>query len=115
MDVTLYQSRIQSSSPLNEYLNAYFAQQMPYLASDFLKKGFSPEDISEAVQRAMTICRTAGMDVRRHFQLIYTQYKNGIVQDCKLSRVGFGLVLLNGRADEKVVAKWQLEVLEKVI
>ncbi len=110
MNLTVYHSTEPVNEMLEEFMDAYYGQRMPCFASDLLQEGFSPEEIMTAVRRAMVSCRSAGMDVREHFQLVYTTLQGAIVRDCKLTQFGYALVLLNGPAGNHAVAEWQVRL-----
>ncbi len=88
-----------------------YGAQMPYLAGDLLDRGLGPGEVVEAVRRAMMACERAALPVRRHFQLVYTSRGGSLVRDCKLSRLGYALTLLNASPRHPEVAEWQLRVL----
>ena len=110
MNLTIYHSTETVNEILDDFLQAYYGKQMSFFASDLLKEGLSPEEIMTAVRRAMAICRSNDTDLRKHFQLVYTTLNGAIVRDCKLSRLGYALVLLNGPSSNAVVANWQLQL-----
>lgn len=111
-EVILFQTRYDATESLDQFLEVLFYRGMKYLASDLLEKGLSPEDIQEAVKRAMLVAKTAGLDLRQHFKVIYTQFRGGLMKDCKLSRLGYVMVVLNARADHALAANLQLQLLE---
>ncbi|WP_339627845.1 hypothetical protein [uncultured Maribacter sp.] len=51
--------------------------------------------------------------MRKHFRPVFSGIGNEIISDCKLSRLGYGLVLLNADAEISVVALWQVDILNK--
>lgn len=85
--------------------------QMPHLASDLLKQGLTPSDIIEAVKKAIRVAKLAHESVEQHFQFVYTQGSHGLINDCRLSKFGLGLVLLNANLSE-VMARWQTNLLK---
>ncbi len=115
MKLKIYQKVYDLHESLEEFLNAFHQHHMYYLASDLLDKCLSPTDITDAVRRAMLAAKNAGMDVRRHFSPVYTQYDSSIIRDCKLTGLGYALVLLNASPANPAVAKWQLKVLQGVM
>ncbi|MCB0521087.1 MAG: hypothetical protein H6577_06815 [Lewinellaceae bacterium] len=110
IDIAIYHPNESLGEALEDFLNLYHGSHMHRLASDLLQEGFSVKDVMESVRRAMSICRTAGMDLRPHFQLVYTQLDGTLVRDCKLSDFGYALVLMNGPADHPRVASWQIRM-----
>ena len=110
IDITIYHPNESLGESLENFLHLYHGSHMHRLASDLLKEGFSVKDIMEAVRRAMSICRTGGVDLRPHFQLVYTQLDGTLVRDCRLSDLGYSLVVMNGPADHPLVARWQIRM-----
>jgi len=112
MPVILYQNS-EETNAFQHFLDTLRSSQLLYLASDLLDNGLSPKDLTEAIQRAMTVCKTGGKNIKDHFLPIYSSYRGKLVNDCKLSSLGYALVLLNARGDNRSVAEWQLELLER--
>lgn len=115
MNIVLFQPNTDGSEGFESFMDALYSTRLPFLASDLLKEGFAPADIAKALRRATTICRTSGIDLREHFKPVYTHYRDGLVKDCKLSRLAYGLVLLNSRPDQGATASWQLNLLSQVL
>jgi hypothetical protein len=111
MNLILYQRESDLGENLEDFLNAYYNRNMSCLASDLLKEGFSAGEIVDAVRRAMSMARSAGISVRKHFRLVYTTLDGAIVRDCKMTRHGYALVLLNGPADNASVAVFQTRLI----
>ncbi len=111
MNIVIFQHQNNLEDSLSNFRDLYFSSQMKYLASDLLNEGFSPNTIKDAVQKAITICKTSNLEIREHFQLVYTELEGMIIKDCKLSQLGYGLVMLNAEETIPVVAQWQLKVI----
>lgn len=111
MSIILYQTENKVSEYLEDFLNAYFNRDMDCLASDLLAEGFSAAEIVDAVRRAMSMARAAGMNVRKHFRLVYTMLDGTIVRDCKMTKTGLALVLMNGPAGHAAAANFQSRLL----
>jgi hypothetical protein len=110
IDISVYHPKESLAEALDNFLHLYHGGHMHRLASDLLQEGFSVKDIMEAVRRAMSTCRTNGVDLRPHFQLVYTQLEGSLVRDCKLSDFGYALVMMNGPCDHPSVARWQVKM-----
>ncbi len=110
IDISVYHPKESLDEALENFLNLYHGGHMHRLASDLLDEGLSVKEIMEAVRRAMTVCRTNGLDLRPHFQLVYTQLGGTLVRDCKLSDFGYSLVMMNGPSDHPSVANWQVKM-----
>ncbi len=114
-NLTVYQTKIDVYESLENFLNLYHGNRMHVLASDLLKEGFSTQDIINAVRQGMVVCRTARLPINQHFQLVYTQLNGALVRDCKLSDIGYALVILNGPPNHPLVAGWQMKLVKEVL
>ncbi len=99
----------------DEFFTAFFSRNMPCLASDLLNEGFQEPEIVESVRRAMAVLSSVGLDTRRHFQLISTVQNGMEVRDCKLTALGYAMVLMNGPAENATVGNWQLQLLHQLL
>lgn len=115
MEIIVYHDRYYSEDSLEEFLDVLFYRGMDYFASDLLDKGLTPKDLSEAIKRSMLAGKTAGLELRRHFIPVYTQFEGALVKDCKLSKLGYALLLMNANVANPVVANWQVQVLERFV
>lgn len=111
-DLILFQSNYDTNESFDQFLDVLFYREMKYFASDLLEKGLSPEDIQQAVSRAMLVGKTAGLNIRKHFTIVYTQFQGALMKDCKLSKLGYAMVVLNARASSPLVANLQVQVLD---
>jgi hypothetical protein len=84
-------------------------------ASDLLEKGLSPKQINDAVITAIKIANSSGLETRKHFKPMFSGTKQEIIQDCKLSQLGYGLVLLNADSNLSVVGTFQVGLLEEFL
>lgn len=112
MKVITYYEEYDIQASLEDFLNVLFRQELTYFASDLLAQGLSPSAITEAVRKAMLAARAAELNLQQHFQLMYTATNDSLIRDCRLSRLGYALVLLNADVKNSLVAKWQIKVLE---
>lgn len=112
MDVIIYREDYDTETSIEHFLNALFQQQLTYFASDLLEHGLSPASITNAVRKAMLAARAAKLNLRQHFQLLYTATHENLIRDCKLSRLGYALVLLNADVKNPMTASWQIKVLK---
>lgn len=111
MQLSVY-SRIHNTvNSIDTFMELYYSSQMKYLASDLLKKGLSNEQVSAAVLKGIKIANLSGLETRQHFRPVYSAIENQIIKDCKLSELGYGLVLLNVDANAPVVAEFQIRIL----
>jgi hypothetical protein len=107
-----------ASPVLDDFEEAIHNQHLHFLASTFENIGFQPPDqISQAVERAIRICNNCGLPAREHFKLIYIadDSDHTVRMDWRLSKFGYLLVMLNGTPDNPAVAHAQLEMLRKYL
>lgn len=112
MDLLIYETEYDQADAVENFLAFYYNIQLNYLASDLLKEGLSPEQISDAVSKAINVGKSSGLEIRQHFMPVFTDLKSDIINDCKLSKLGYGLVLLNADIEVSTVGHWQIKVLE---
>lgn len=112
MKVVVFNQSSAYDNSIDDFVSIAYTSQMKYLASDLLEKGLTAREITTAVRRAMLVAKSAGLNLRLHFAPIYTHTMSGTVRDCKLSKMAYGLVLMNANPQNETVGKWQLKVLE---
>ncbi len=116
MELLIYNNKYTAKPDvIDNFLDFYYFIHLNYLASDLLEKGLTPEQISEAVLKAIKIGKSSGLEIRKHFMPVYTDKNKEIINDCKLSKLAYGLVLLNANPDLSSVGKYQIMVLEKYL
>jgi len=113
MELTIYTGTPNVSDTLQNFMDLYYSLQMKYLASELLNKGLSPEQISEAVLMAVRIAKSSKIDARKHFLPVYSAIDKEIIKDCKLSQLGYGLVLMNANPNLSVVGTFQIRILKE--
>ena len=111
MELAIYTSSYDTADTVQNFMDIYYATHMKYLASDLLDKGLSPSQISNAVSEAIKVVNASGVAAYKHFLPVFSGVKEGIIQDCKLSDLGYGLVLMNADKNLPVVSEFQLDVL----
>ena len=112
MEITIYREEFIKPDSIDNFLDFYYSIHMEHLASDLLIKGLSPKQISDAVVKAIKIGKSSGVEIREHFLPLLTEINHEIMNDCKLSHLGYGLVLMNADVDLSVVGKFQVDVLK---
>jgi hypothetical protein len=113
MELSIYTRSYYEADTILNFMDFYYSINMKYLASDLLDKGLSPKQISEAVTMALKIANSSGIETRKHFLPVLSSMNQDIIQDCKLSHLGYGLVLLNAEAGLSIVGNFQVDVLKK--
>jgi hypothetical protein len=111
MHLSVYSRAHNTEETIDTFLESYYSSQMKYLASDLLKKGLSYEQISSAITKAIKIATISDLKTCQHFKPVYSAIDNQIIKDCKLSDLGYGLVLLNADVNVAVVADFQINIL----
>ncbi|WP_017732767.1 hypothetical protein [Nafulsella turpanensis] len=98
-----------------EFRRGVSERHLQFYASEIQKElGFSMNSqLSEAVRRAMSVCRSQQLSLDHHFKAVYRCRKNEIVKDWKLSKLGYCLVMLNCDPVFPEVARLQLRLLRK--
>ncbi|WP_158976449.1 hypothetical protein [Cellulophaga sp. L1A9] len=112
MQISIYQQENRTADTIDNFMEFYYGLRMHFFASDLLYQGLSPKQISDAVTKAMSIAKSSKLNLREHFRPVFSSMANEVISDCKLSRLGYGLVLLNAETKLSVVGEWQLKVLE---
>jgi hypothetical protein len=111
MEYTMVTKTLEWDS-IENFTNLYYSLHMEFLASDLLYQGLSPQQINHAILRAVNVAKSSGLNIREHFKPIFSSLDKEIINDCKLSRLAYGLVLMNAETRLSVVGKWQRKVLE---
>ena len=113
MELLVYRKEYDLTGSIDNFLDFYYSIHMPYLASDLLNKGLSPEQISDATLKAIRIGKSSSIEIREHFMPVFTEVNKEVFSDCKLSKLAYGLVLLNASPELSIVGAWQVRVLKK--
>ena len=113
MELIIYSKEYNRTGTIHNFMDFYYSLQMTHLASDLLKKGLSPKQISDAVAIAVKIAKSSTIETKKHFMPVYSAINQEIIQDCKLSHLGYGLVLMNANPNLSVVGDFQVSVLNE--
>lgn len=112
MELLLYKRKYKVNNNIQNFMHIYNAKNMKHLASDLLDKGLSPDQIANAFTTAIKVANVSGIEVEKHFMPIYSGINNEIIQDCKLSDLGYGLVLMNADSNLSTVGAFQIDILK---
>lgn len=112
MEISIYRKEYNTPDAIDNFLDFYYSLHMSHLASDLLNKGLSVKQISDAVLNAIKIGKSSGVEIREHFMPVFTEVNNEIMNDCKLSHLGYGLVVMNADVNLSVVGEFQVDVLK---
>lgn len=112
MNITFYRDD-SSKEILQEFLESVLDLDLKYLASDLTGYGFTlSNDLTEAVERAICVCRTAEISVRENFKPIYIFGDGQIICDWRISDLGQKLIILNANPCNPLVANYQLQMIK---
>ncbi|MEW4923794.1 hypothetical protein [Algibacter sp. 2305UL17-15] len=112
MEIIVYQKKYETANAIKHFMDMFYGKEMTYLASNLLNKDFDLEDINGAIKKAIVATETLHLEVSQHFRSLYTHREGQLVKDCKLSKLGFALVVLNANPKNKYVANLQLALAE---
>ena len=115
MGITIFTGHYREADSIAGFMDFYYSLHMNHLASDLLHRGFSTKQLNDAVAKAIKVGESYGMDIRQHFKPVFSGIEKEIVQDCKLSHLGYGLVLMNADLELSVVVDFQVSVLESFL
>jgi hypothetical protein len=112
MILKVYYPQTETIDFLNLYRDLYYNSKLTFLASDLLKEGLTMEDLNSSIQKAIRVCKNAGIKIEKHFLLINTTKNNVSVNDCKLSAFSYGLVILNADINNEVTSNLQVQLMQ---
>jgi hypothetical protein len=115
MELAVYTNRYDLADTICDFMDSYYSLNMKYLASDLLNEGMSPEQITDAVAVAIKIVTLSGLEAHEHFMPLYSAIDHEIIKDCKLSSLGYGLVLMNADENLSIVGDFQIRILNQFI
>ncbi len=112
MEITIFTNEYKPAESIVHFMDFYYSLRMKYLASDLLKQGLKPNQINEAMVRAINVGKTSGMDIGKHFRPVFSGIEKEIISDCRLSHLAYILVLMNADVELQVVGDFQVSVLQ---
>lgn len=113
MEIIVFNRKNNTANSIADFMDFYYSMRMKYLASDLLKEGLSPRQISIAVLKAINSGKSSGMNIAQHFKPVFSGIGGEIVSDCKLSKLAYGLVLMNADTELPKVGGFQVSILQK--
>lgn len=108
MELIVYQKQYKYT--FDDFVNRIYHMEMKHLASDLLAKGIQPEDIKIAVKKAILATVNSKLDAKKHFQPIISVKNGTSFIDCRLSKLGYSLVLLGSEPKNEYIAAFQMKV-----
>ena len=112
MKLTIYDQTSTTQHTVDRFIYLYYSSQMPYFASELLDKGFTQQQLSQAIAKAIQIAEYLGLYSEKHFKSIYICENHSLFSDYKLSYLGLGLVLLNADIKIPIVQNFQIQLLK---
>jgi hypothetical protein len=97
----------------NEFEDAFYHSMLQYSIRHLTFTGnVSPENIIEALQKSLQICRLAGINSKHHFKKIYIYDATiGTLHiDWLLSKNGFNLMVMHTLTMSEKKARWLWEL-----
>ncbi|MGO3719876.1 MAG: hypothetical protein ACTJGD_11125 [Mesonia hippocampi] len=115
MEISIYKSSYHPVDSIEAFFSLYFSLQMNYLASDLLEQGLSAKQIADAVAKAIQVAKSSELEIREHFMPVFSERNKAIINDCKLSKMGYGLVVLNADSNHALVSKLQVSIMKNFL
>ena len=115
MEMTVFINDFRPVDSIAHFMDFYYSLRMKYLASDLLDQGLSPQQISDAVIKAINIGKASGLVLNQHFKPIFSGIEREIINDCKLSHLAYGLVMINADVELSVVGDFQVSLLQSYL
>lgn len=114
--MVLYEPR--SQSVLEAFREAFEYSGLNYTSKHLGRYGFEgPSEVEAALQRAVCVCKSLGLPVKKHFRYFYQvdMINREVRREWKMSKLGFYLALCNGAPGNPYVAAFQMEMLREVM
>jgi hypothetical protein len=115
MEVIVFQKQYPNNDAVQSFINSVYQKGMTRLASDLLANNVQPDDIKLAVKKAILSIEKAGIDSKKHFQPVISVKKGQSFLDCRLSKLGYSMVLLNAEPKSEYIANFQVNLANQVI
>lgn len=99
------------------FLESLRYQKLKYYASELQQRLQITElnELKQAVNRAMSVCRIQQLGMEDHFKPIYRCEESQVIIDWKLSPLAYCLVMLNANPAHAEVARLQLQLVHRVM
>lgn len=113
MEITIFNQN-NHNDVIDQFEEILLDTELKFFASEMLLYGFNNmQEIDDAVERAMQICLTASIPLRKNFKSIYLGNNGGeVICDWKLSTFSRKLVVINADPSLPLVAQIQIELLK---
>ncbi len=115
MELIVFQKQYAKSDAAQEFVNKIYQKDMTYLASELLDNGVHPDDIKLAVKKAMLSIDKVGLKTNKHFQPVVSAKNGTTFLDCRLSKMGFFMVVLNAEPKNNYIAHFQVKMAQQLL
>jgi hypothetical protein len=101
---------------LDDFIEAIQLIQFQFNSRHLIMAGLHPDEIQDAINRAMKVCTINHVDTTDHFRVLYlfNNEKGGIYSDWQMTREGFMLVVLNTPVTNSTIARWQWKLINRM-
>jgi hypothetical protein len=101
---------------LEDFVEATHRIQFRYNSRHLIMAGLHPDEIYEAIVRAMKVCTINHVDTTDHFRILYVfnHEKGGLYTDWQMTREGFMLVVINTPVSNDAIAQWQWNLVNRM-
>lgn len=109
MDTISLYSSTEFQLPLSEFEDAFYNARRRYSLRHLVFSGdVTQENILDALQKSIQICRLAGINSRHHFRKIYVYDAalNNMTIDWRMSKKGVNLMVMQLPSLNEKLARW---------
>lgn len=100
--------------PIAGFVDQLNERELRYSSFDLLQLGLETlDEVEAAVSKAMHTCNSAGMPLNENFKMVYVNIEGRMMKLWRLSKVAFGLSLINANPQNEKLANLQLALLKR--
>ena len=112
-DLIIYPTYVDThSTVLDDIREIFISRRLTHYAGSLKERCLlSDVDLELAVQKAFTVCVTAGINPEEHFRNVFVYSGQVLGKDWLVSDLGLQLIILNSDIVNPVVARLQVELL----
>lgn len=116
-DLIIYPSYAdEHSTVLDDIRDIFISRRLIHYAGSLKERCLlNDTELESAVQKALTVCVTAGINPEEHFRHIFVYSGEVLGKDWLVSDLGLQLIMLNADIGNPIVARLQVELLSKRI
>lgn len=114
LNITRYE--ITMPGPVDDFVDMIHSIEFKYNTSHLAIAGLEADGITEAIGKAMKVCRLNNIDTADHFRsfYIFDEKKGNTCCDWRMTRQGFMLVVINAPATTQAIAQCQWEMINSL-